>query len=135
MVLIEKATAPTTYQDVLDTEDMVVGFNKLFGEYQKFHDSPDGTMEVKLFKKGILIKPNLDEVLRLKQQVLDQKVVLIGRDLATKGAGYAFLAMYASDYPDARALYVRDPNAAKYTNVFICNRHSNEIFRSEITRM
>lgn len=117
LVVIEKAYAPTTYKEIIDRK-MIVGFSKMLPEYEKFRDSPLGSIEWELFKlrKYFHIQP--ESLIEMRDPLLGQRGALVGRRLITEGAGRATIALFSGNLPDLRGLMTKDPDARRYTNVF-----------------
>ena len=124
LVVIENAYAPQSYREILDRRIKVV-FNKMLPEYEKFRDSPKESDEWKLFQNKVFFDLQPEAVLSFKEPIVNQKLSLAGRRLLTDAVGLAILTMAGSTYPDLRLLSTKDPQAKRYTNVFVSNKRSN----------
>ena len=124
LVVIENAYAPQSYQEILDRR-IKVGFNKMLPEYEKFRDSPKGSREWKLFQNKVFFDLQPEAVLSFKEPLVNQELAIAGRRLLTDAVGLAILTMAGPTYPDLRILRTKDPQAKRYTNVFVSNKRSN----------
>lgn len=84
-------------------------------ENAKFMESPVGSKEWMLFQNiRELPVGKVDPV--AAQLFLEQKLVIVAREIITEGAGYIFMTKFSGPSPMTRALIARDPDAKKYTS-------------------
>lgn len=83
LVTIDKAVIVSSYQDILDRDDFVIGLSSYCPEYEKFKNAFKGSVERKLFDKSRNFEVDFDTLNEWKPLIIGQKAALIGRQLVT----------------------------------------------------
>lgn len=122
LVIIKEPRVVTSYDDIIDREDVSVLFLNGWDDEVFFRDAEKGTPEYEVWKKRIILDDvSIDSVSKLWQPVLDQHIVSVSRDWIS----HAISNMGISKNREMGLLNVRsiETNIDKYfTNSFMINK-------------
>lgn len=133
LVVVDKPETINSYDDVINS-DMKVFMARIFTEWQKFDESPVGSIQHRLSKNIVKFNFYGDDFPRIFTYASRKEGVLLGRGVATTAVGLGILNTMCDNNPSARWLSLIDTNAKKYTNVIIVNKNAPARARKAITK-
>lgn len=129
LVVIDRPHTLNSYQDAIDA-DAITLLCSMLPEFYKFTRAPAGSIERKLVKRVQTYKMSLD-ISGVQRVLFHQEAVLVGRQ--TINDIFALATLDLTQSTPLRALRVIDPQAKKFTNVFVFNKNSHPVGRA-VTR-
>ena len=130
MVVTKDPQTIGSYQDILDRPDVEILWPSVLPDYELFKESPEGSIEHKLFKKALVTESGLAGALseklkfinRYKQQTLvtilrDSFLYMMSSILFTLGT-----KMNHEGLGEMRLLVRTDPNAKEVTNALVVGK-------------
>lgn len=117
LVTTESPVTLTTYDEIIE-RNVTALIPKVMPVYERFQSAPNGTKEQILFANSEDLKLEPGSADKLKSAIVDQSVVMLARAEVAYCA--ALIALGFPGLPEqARAYLAPDPQAKKYTNVFL----------------
>lgn len=117
LVTIDKPMVITTYDQIIGKGIKMVSTPTL-PEWERFHSAPSGSKERALFEVIVPMSVSPTNLPIISSEIWNQKLVAIQRPFAVTAVALAIMS--TAGFPkDRRAFIGPDPNAKKYTNVFV----------------
>lgn len=124
LVVVPQPVAIANYDDIISGKIGIVT-NKMFPEMEKFKEQDPKSKEYQLSK--LFRNTAADPVVlgSLMKKFFDQTLVVVARPLMAESTALYILSQ--STDAGIRALLVSDPDASKFTNVFLLHKDTNPI--------
>lgn len=117
---------------VVDSYDYIVengietGFSKITPEWEKFKNSPKGSLEQKMFQRSFQVSFSPQTFINLLGGLISQKKVIVGRPFIARLAAMANLAMDSWPMDCGTFVGADMHHSKKYSTVFVSNiKHKN----------